>query len=70
MKRASPIVILLGLAIVAGGAIQLFLAGVLSPDPHPNPIGNGFLWCLCLMVGSIIAAVGLRMGGGKFSRWI
>jgi hypothetical protein len=70
MKRASPIIILLGLLIVAGGALQLFLVGVLSPDPKPNPVGPGLLWCACFCVGAIVAAVGLRMGGGKFSRWI
>jgi hypothetical protein len=70
MKRAGPIIILLGLLIVTGGAFQLFLATALSTDTNPNPVGNGLLWCLCLIIGSIVAAVGLRVGEGKFSRWI
>jgi hypothetical protein len=70
MKYAGPIIILVGLAIVAGGAIQLFLAGALSPNPNPNPVRNGQLFCLCCIVGSIVAAVGIRIGGGRFSRWI
>ncbi len=70
MKRAGPIVIFLGLLIVAGGALQLFLAGALSPDPNPNPVRNGELWCICLCVGAVVAALGLRLSGGKFSQWI
>jgi len=62
MKRAGPIIILVGLSIVAAGAIQLFLAGILSPDPNPNPVRNGQLWCLCLIVGGTFSRRNLWRG--------
>jgi hypothetical protein len=69
MRKASTILLLIGLAIAVLGTGQLFLVVALSPDPNPNPVINGMLMWLSWFVGAAIAGVGLFMRAWRFP-WV
>jgi hypothetical protein len=63
MKYAGYFLMVLGLFIMAFGAGQLAWVSLASPDPNPNPVGNGMLFTLCWFVGIIVAGGGAMMAG-------
>ena len=68
MVRFGQVTIWLGVLIIAVGAGQLAYAILTSPDPNPNPVGNGMLWWLASLIGMILICSGLVMTG-RMRRW-
>ena len=53
-----------GLAIAVIGSLPLLFVGIaaelgLWPDPNPNPIGFGLLFVFSVVLGSLVALVGV-----------
>jgi hypothetical protein len=63
MKHAGYFLMAVGLFIMVFGVGQLAYVILTSPDPNPNPVGNGMLFTLCWFVGIILAGGGAMMAG-------
>jgi hypothetical protein len=70
MRRFGWVVVLVGVLIAVFGMGQFARALALSTDTNPNPVGNGMLMALGLVVGEMVAGIGLAMVGGRFRRWV
>jgi hypothetical protein len=69
MRRASTILLLIGLAIAVLGTGQFLLAVALAPNPNPNPAVNGVLMWGCWFLGLVFAGTGLYLRGWRFP-WV
>jgi hypothetical protein len=63
MKHAGYFVMLVGLVIAALGTAQFVWVVWTSPDPNPNPVGNGILMWLCWAAGASVVGIGAVMAG-------
>jgi hypothetical protein len=58
MKPTGYFLILTGVLIALLGTAQLAWVVFTSPDPNPNPVGNGMLLVLCWFIGVMLIGVG------------
>jgi hypothetical protein len=63
MKPAGYFLMLTGVLVAVLGMAQLAWVILTSPDPNPNPVGNGMLMVLCWFIGVTLIGVGGWMAG-------
>jgi hypothetical protein len=59
MSWAAWLLVGVGVLVILAGAGQLFWVSTFTPDPNPNPIGNGMLFALSCLVGEALIGIGL-----------
>ena len=63
MRRLGYFLMLVGVLVAAFGMAQLAWVLYTSPDPNPNPVGNGMLMALCWYAGIAVFGLGGWMRG-------
>jgi hypothetical protein len=59
--------LILGVVIIVLAGGQLAWAVFTSPDPNPNPVGNGMLMMLGWWIGGTIAGIGMALAAAGFA---
>jgi hypothetical protein len=67
MKPSGYFLMVVGVFLALFGILQLAWVIYTSPDPNPNPVGNGMLMTLCFYAGIGIFGLGGWMAG--LFRW-
>jgi hypothetical protein len=63
MKTSGQFLMLIGVAVAAFGMAQLAWVTWTSPDPNPNPVGNGMLMAACWLLGITLFGAGGWLAG-------